>query len=249
MRVFSVLLCCVLCVLTLVAGRIYTLRKMPTGVAFEAKLEWANQFSGFAFVLRQGNRLTDYWNYGVDSADPAAVRQESARRLRLLESELQSQDNYYKWLCLTVNLQPQTALTLEYLDEIEKRHSGHWNLNAQLFFLTNRCGLKSKTPNWRASELEQGLLALCQQHKNEVWDMGVWRLVFYQVFGNCKSRGELLECYRRWREIAPQQVGWQSTVDASLLESTPRLFSEQVFLQQLIKELHCRPDQPLTVVP
>ncbi len=248
MRIFSVLLCCVLCVLTLVAGRIYTVRRMPTGVGFEAKLEWATELNGFGFMINGGNLFTDFWNYGIDSRDPAAVRREFARRVSLLESELQSPDDCHRWLCLAVNVQQKNELTLEQLDAIERRHAGHWNLASELTLLSARSSLMPKESKWGRAEFEQSLLALCLRHENEHWDLQAWRMVFYQLFGTCQNRGELLDCYRRWREIAPQQVGWQSAVDSCLVDVGAQLFSQETFLYYLINEMKTSPGHSLSVV-
>lgn len=246
MRIFSVLLCCVLCVITLVAGRIYTVRKMPTGVSFDDKLKWVTQLNGFNFILSSGNRFTDLWNYGIDSRDQAALRREFARRVALLESELQSPDEYYRWLCLRVSLQQKNELTLQDLNGIERRHAGHWNLASELSLLSARVALQSKVGR---EEFEQRLLALTKRHEKEQWDLQAWRMVFYQLFATCQSRGELLGCYRRWREIAPQQNGWQGTVDSCLVDVGSQLFSQQTFLGYLIKEMKSSPSQPLKVTP
>jgi hypothetical protein len=248
MRIFGVLLCCVLCVITLVAGRIYTVRRMPTGVGLEAKLQWATQINGFNFILSGGNRFTDFWNYGVDSHDQAAVRLEFARRVSLLESELQSPDDYYRWLCLALSVQQKNELTLERLDEIERRHAGHWNLASELTLISARAALKPTGSKWGRAEFEKSLLGLCQRHEKEQWDLQAWRMVFYQLFGSCQNRGELLDCYRRWREVAPQQVGWQSAVDSCLVDVGSQLFSQKTFLDYLIKEMRTSPSQSLSVV-
>lgn len=227
------------CSLGALGLRIQMERSQPNHANFETLWQWANRpyLDSLGLEPTSGLLRSGFLTYGFDLRQEALVKNETRRRLLLLESQIHKQEELYQWLRGLASVS-----TKGQMDELKSRPGLHHD-EVLLSLLVIDCeSLLSAGQEMAAkSKIRDGLAKLFRSKKLQVSSdfRSLDCVVLY--FSMCQKRGDLAQAYDEMIALAPHDQAWVKMVRSYLLGTVDRAVYRHRLAQTILQQSRQHP--------